>query len=202
VFSDSAGEPSRPSGTTLLFFGLVRAYKGLDVLVRSLPAIAARVPDVRLVVAGDPVDPVEPVRRLADELGVGDRVEWRLRFLDEQEIAPVMQEATLVVLPYRKIDSSGVLATALGHGRPVVVTDVGGLPDPILDFGAGRIVPADDPAALAEACADLLSDDEALAEAFEGVQAACRALTWDAAAAAHEQVYREVVSAHARSGGA
>jgi glycosyltransferase involved in cell wall biosynthesis len=95
------------------------------------------------------------------------------------------------VLPYRKIDSSGVLATALGHGRPAVVTDVGGLPDPIRGFGAGRVVPPDDPAALAAACAELLTDDAALAEAFHGTEAARRALTWDAAAAAHEEVYEQ-----------
>jgi 2-deoxystreptamine N-acetyl-D-glucosaminyltransferase/2-deoxystreptamine glucosyltransferase len=104
-----------------------------------------------------------------------------------------MAEATLVALPYRKIDSSGVLATALGHGRPAVVTDVGGLPDAIRDFGAGRVVPPNDPPALAAAIRELLAEDE-LAKAFEGAEAARRALTWDAAAAAHEAVYREVAA--------
>ena len=105
-----------------------------------------------------------------------------------------MEEATLVALPYRKIDSSGVLATALGHGRPAVVTDVGGLPDPIRDFGAGRVVPPDDVAALAAACADLLSDDAALREAFHGTEKARQALTWEAAAAKHEAVYEQARS--------
>ena len=77
--------------------------------------------------------------------GVADRVEWRLGFLPDEQIPQLMAEATLVALPYRKIDSSGVLATALGHGRPAVVTDVGGLPDAIRDFGAGRVVPPERP---------------------------------------------------------
>jgi glycosyltransferase involved in cell wall biosynthesis len=98
-----------------------------------------------------------------------------------------------VALPYRKIDSSGVLATALGHGRPAVVTDVGGLPDAIRAFGAGRVVPPNDAPALAAAIRELLAEDE-LAKAFEGAEAARRALTWDAAAAAHEAVYREVAA--------
>ena len=133
-----SGVPAAPpSGRTILFFGLIREYKGLDVLLRAL----ADVPDARLVVAGDPLDPVEPLQRLAAGLGVADRVEWRLGFLPDEQIPQLMAEATLVALPYRKIDSSGVLATALGHGRPAVVTDVGGLPDAIRDFGAGRVVP-------------------------------------------------------------
>jgi glycosyltransferase involved in cell wall biosynthesis len=174
-----------PSGSTIVFFGLIRAYKGLDVLLRALPEI----PTARLVVAGDPVDPVEPLRRLADGLGLADRVEWRLGFLPDEQIAPLMQEATLVAVPYRKIDSSGVLATALGHGRPAVVTDVGGLPDAIREFGAGRVVPPGDHAALAAATNELLTDESALEQAFRGAQAARRELTWDAAAAEHEAVY-------------
>ncbi|MBD0339254.1 MAG: glycosyltransferase, partial [Thermoleophilia bacterium] len=86
-----------PRGRRLLFFGLIRRYKGLDVLVRALAAI----PDATLVVAGDPLDPVEPVRALAEELGVSERIEWRLGYLPEDEVGALMREATLAVLPYR-----------------------------------------------------------------------------------------------------
>ncbi|MFN2471669.1 MAG: glycosyltransferase family 4 protein [Gaiellaceae bacterium] len=181
-------EPEPPCGETLLFFGLIRDYKGLDVLVRALVDL----PGARLLVAGDALDPVGPVRALADELGVSGRVEWRLGFVPDAAIPAVMREATVVVLPYRKIDSSGVLATALGHGRPVVVSNVGALPDAVRDFGAGRVVPPDDPGALAAACGELLGDGEALRRAWEGALAARSALTWDAAAVEHERVYREI----------
>jgi glycosyltransferase involved in cell wall biosynthesis len=186
---ESGVEATPPSGRTILFFGLIRDYKGLDVLLRAL----ADVPDARLVVAGDPLDPVEPLQRLAAGLGVADRVEWRLGFLPDEAIAPLMAEATLVALPYRQIDSSGVLATALGHGRPAVVTDVGGLPDAIREHGAGSVVAAGDPQAFAAALRDLLEEDN-LAKAFAGAQEARHALTWDAAAAAHEAIYREVAA--------
>jgi glycosyltransferase involved in cell wall biosynthesis len=184
---ESGVEAQPPEGATILFFGLIREYKGLDLLLRALREL----PQARLVVAGDPLDPVEPLQRLAAELGVGERVEWRLGFLPEEEIPRLMHEATLVAVPYRKIDSSGVLATALGHGRPAVVTDVGGLPDAICEYGAGRVVPPEDAPALAAAIGELLAPD-ALASAFEGAQAARRALTWDAAAAQHESVYEEI----------
>ena len=190
VFDDPGGPaPAAPNGTTLLFFGLIREYKGLDVLLRALPEIAQRVPDARLVVAGDPIDPVEPLQTLAAELGVAERVEWHLRFVPREEVAALMAAATVAVLPYRQIDASGVLADALGHGRPAVVSDLGQVGETVRRFGAGAAVPPEDPAALAAACIHLLRDREALAAAFAGVERARAALTWDAAAEAHERLY-------------
>lgn len=186
VFDSSAQEPSPPNGTTLLFFGLLRAYKGVDVLIRALPSI----PEARVVIAGDPLEPVEPLQRLADEKGVSDRIEWRLGFLPDAEIAELLHEAAAVVLPYRHAGSSGVLATALGHGRPVVVSDIGGLAENVRDYGAGRVVPPEDPERLAEACRSLLAD---LGPAYQGALRARAALGWDAAAEAHERVYGELV---------
>ncbi len=187
-----------PHGSTLLFFGLIRRSKGLDLLIRALPAIARDVPDVRLVVAGDPIEPAEPFQELARELGVAERIEWRLRFLPEDEIADVMEEAAVVALPYRKIESSGVLATALGYGRPAVVADVGSLGDTVREFGAGAVVPAENPSALAKACATLLADADALARAFRATQTASRMLSWDEAGRAHEHVYEQVLELRRR----
>jgi glycosyltransferase involved in cell wall biosynthesis len=177
VFTDGAPEP--PQGRMLLFFGLLRAYKGLDVLLRALD----RLPDVRLVVAGDPVDPVPR----------DDRVEWRLGFLLEEELETLLRQAAAVVLPYLRTDASGVLATALGHGRPAVVSDVGALGETVRDFDAGEVVPAGDSEALAAAILRLL-EPARLAEAFRGTLAARDALTWDASAEAHERVYEAVCS--------
>jgi glycosyltransferase involved in cell wall biosynthesis len=176
-----------PEGQTLLFFGLLREYKGLDVLVRALPDVH----EARLVVAGDPIDPVEPLMALAAELGVADRIEWRLRFLPDEEVVTLLKAAAAVVLPYRQHDSSGVLATAIGYGRPVVVTDVGSLGEIVGEFGAGKVVPPDDAAALAQACNEVLKPDE-LGRAAAGARAAAAALTWDAAAEAHERLYEEI----------
>ena len=119
------------------------------MLVRALPEM----PEARLVVAGDPLDPVEPARALAADLGVADRIEWHLRFIPDDEVVTLMESAAVVVLPYRQHDSSGVLATAIGYGRPVVVTDVGSLGEivrvpeiEVADLGA---IDTDDPEELA-----------------------------------------------------
>lgn len=173
-----------PQGRTLLFFGLIRRYKGLDVLVRAL----AELPDARLVVAGDPLDPVEPVQELAAELGVADRIDWRLGYLPQEEVERLMAESTLAVFPYRSGESaSGALATALGNGRPAVVTDV--LGETVEEYGAGLVVPPEDPEALAAAIRRLLDDPGALDRAFRGTEAGRRGLSWSASAEAHERLY-------------
>src|SRR2546423_10119453 len=114
-----------PQGRTLLFFGLIRDYKGLDVLLQALPDIKG----ARLVVAGDPVDPVPRTS--------GD-VDWRLRFIPEKEVRQLMTEAAPVVLPYRRLDSSGVPATPIGYPTPVVVTRVGPPGGIVREVGAGQ----------------------------------------------------------------
>jgi glycosyltransferase involved in cell wall biosynthesis len=168
-----------PTGRTLLFFGLIREYKGLDVLLRAM----AQMPDVRLVVAGDPVDPVA----IVDD----ERIEWRLHFVPEDEIKELMTQAAGVVLPYRQLDSSGVLATAIGYRRAVVVTDVGSLGEIVREFDAGEVVQPDDADALAAACLRLL-EPARLAEATAGAIRAADELTWAKSAAAHEHLYQEI----------
>ena len=189
----SSTEVEPPSGSTLLFFGLIRRYKGLDVLVSALPEIRRRVPETRLVVAGDPLEPIEPVLELASSLGVSDAIDWRLGFVPDSEIAPLLASAAALVLPYREIESSGVLALAFGHGRPAVVSDLGAVGDAVREFGAGRAVTPEDPAALAEACTTLLTDPLELHRAFEGALRARAELTWEAAARAHEELYEGLV---------
>ncbi|MGH3104469.1 MAG: glycosyltransferase family 4 protein [Gaiellaceae bacterium] len=171
-------------GRTVLFFGVIRPYRGL---ADALAAIE-RVDDVRLIVAGDPVENVDGYRARAP-----GRVDWRLGYLPEHEVDRAHGEATLAVFPYRpEIDQSASMARALGAGVPVVTYDVGGLAEPVRAFGAGRVVPAGDVDGLAEAIRSLLGDAEALAAARAGAERARQALTWDAAAEAHLAVYREL----------
>lgn len=183
-----------PGGRTLLFFGLIRGYKGLDVLVRAL----ARIPDARLIVAGDPLDPVEPAQDLARELGVDDRIDWRLGYLPDGEVAALMREATITVFPYRGggASASGPLATAFGHGRPAVVSEV--LGEMVTEYGAGLVAPTGDPEAFADAINRLLDDPAALAEAFRGTERARAALSWGPIAEAHEALYAELTAKVAR----
>jgi glycosyltransferase involved in cell wall biosynthesis len=169
-------------GATLLALGVIRPYKGLADAIE----VTRRLPGARLVVAGDPAMPL-------DELRSAERVEWRLGFLPVTELDTVLSQATVAVFPYRaELDQSGALLQALGAGVPAVVYDVGGLPEPILAYGAGRVVPAGDVAAFTEAVSELLSDREALAAARAGAERARTELTWDASAVRHLALYREL----------
>ena len=138
---------------------------------------------------GDPRIPLAELR----ERG-GDRVEWRLGYLGPSELEQALAEATVAVFPYRdELDQSGALLQALGAGVPAVVYDVGGLGEVVTRFSAGRVVPAGDVASLSRALGALLDDPDELAAAREGAERARETLTWDAAAAAHLDLYQELV---------
>jgi glycosyltransferase involved in cell wall biosynthesis len=178
-------DPGRSDdGRTVLALGVIRPYKGLADAI----AAVGRHDDVRLLVAGDPMEPVGRYRAAA-----GDRAEWRLGYLPEQEVDRALAEATVAVFPYRaELDQSGALLRALGAGVPVVAYDVGGLAEPVEAFAAGRVVPAGDVEALAAAIGELLGDRQALEDARRGAERARAELTWDASAAAHLALYREL----------
>jgi glycosyltransferase involved in cell wall biosynthesis len=177
--------PRRDDGRTVLALGMIRPYKGLADAIEAV----RRADGARLLVAGEPLEPVERYRAAA-----GDRVEWRLRYLSPGEVDEALGESTVAIFPYRpEIDQSGALLRALGAGVPAVAYDVAGVAEPVRRFGAGRVVPAGDLAALTAAVDELLGDEAALAQAREGTRRAREELTWEAAAAAHLELYRELL---------
>jgi glycosyltransferase involved in cell wall biosynthesis len=174
--------PRADDGRTLLCLGTIRPYKGLGDAI----AAAKQIHGARLLVAGDPLEPLNGYREQA-----GDVAEWRLGYLPQREIERALGEATVALFPYRpELDQSGALLQALGAGVPAVAYDVGGIAEPIRQFGAGRIVPAGDVDALAAAARELLDDTAALEAARAGAKRARETLTWDRAAAAHLELYR------------
>jgi glycosyltransferase involved in cell wall biosynthesis len=175
----------RDDGRTAVLFGLIRPYKGVEHAVDAV----LRVDGAKLLVAGDPRVPLDEVRRRA-----GERAEWRLGFLPGSEIERALSEATVALFPYRaEIDVSGALLTALGAGLPAIVYDIGGLGEVVGRFGAGAVVEPGDVEGMAAALERILGDADALASARKGAEAAREALTWEASAAAHLELYRELV---------
>jgi glycosyltransferase involved in cell wall biosynthesis len=171
--------PRSDDGRTVLALGVIRGYKGLGDAIAALGG-------ARLLVVGDPLEPIEPYRDAAR----GKDVEWRLGYLPETEIDRALGEATVAVFPYRpELDQSGALLRALGAGVPVVAYDVGGIAEPVRRFDAGRVVPAGDVEALAAAVEDVLADPE---PARTGARRARDELTWDRSARAHLDLYEEI----------
>jgi len=202
----------------VLFFDLLRPYKGLDLLLDAWRQVGSvrlgagargaelepgveserggRDGDAELWIVGMPrmqLAPLLDAARVAERAGAG-RVRFLPRFVSDVETAAFMRRADLVVLPYREIDQSGVLFTALAAGRPLLLSDAGGFPE-IAATGAARTTPAGDADALAAALAELLGDGAALRDmAARAASAATGRYSWPAIAAAHLGLYEALCS--------
>ncbi len=171
----------------VLFFGYLSPYKGVDVLVRAF----AQVEGAELWVVGVPRIDMEELRALAD--AAPGRVRFISRFVEDTELPALFRRADLVVLPYREIDQSGVLYTALAFGRPLVVSRVGALPELADRHDAAVAVPPGDEEALAQAIVRLLADaSERERLAAAAAHAARTEYSWDEIARRHLELYREL----------
>jgi glycosyltransferase involved in cell wall biosynthesis len=164
----------------VLCFGLMRPYKGIDVLLEAWRGIE----DAELWVVGLPKMDLAPLRAAAPP-----NVRFVPRFVGDDEIPAFFRRADLVVLPYREIDQSGVLFTALAFGAPLLLTAVGGFPE-VAATGAAELVAPGDAPALHAALARLLADPAARERlAAAGRAAASGIYSWDAIAARHLALY-------------
>jgi glycosyltransferase involved in cell wall biosynthesis len=183
------GDLEGAEGPVVLFFGLLRPYKGLDVLLDAF----AEVTGAELWIVGNPRIDVEPLRRRAAELP--GRVRILPRFVDEAEIPAIFRRADLVVLPYLDAEHSGVLYTGLAFGKPLVLSAVGGFPE-VAEAGAARLVPPGDTATLAATLEELIGDESARAElAAAATRAAAGPFSWDEAARRTLDLYRDLLEA-------
>jgi len=174
-------------GPVILFFGLLRPYKGIDVLLEAF----RRVEGAELWVVGNPRMDVGPLRRLAEQ--APGRVRFVTRFVEDAEIPSIFRRADVVALPYRDIEQSGVLYTGLAFGKPMVLTDVGGFPE-LGEQGIARVVPREDQAALAAALEELVKDDAARDQLAATTRAAAAGpYSWDAVAHQTLALYEELL---------
>jgi glycosyltransferase involved in cell wall biosynthesis len=188
------GELAGAEGPVILFFGLLRPYKGLDVLLRAF----ADLEGAELWIVGNPRMDVEPLRRLAAE--ARGRVRFLTRFVEEAEMPPIFRRADVLVLPYRDAEHSGVLYSGLAFGKPMVLSAVGGFPE-VAAEGAARLVAPEDPQALHKALQELLADEAARTELSEAaLQAAAGPFSWDRAARLTLELYRELLEDGPRAG--
>lgn len=142
----------------ILFFGNIRPYKGLDILIQAMPDLRKRVPEARLIIAGQTMGSFEPYENLIRELNLQSCVETRFGYIPDEEIPALLQSAAVAALPYRDIDQSAALMVMVAYGKAIVATRVGGIPEVIRDGETGLLVPPNDPRALTDAVAGLLLD--------------------------------------------
>jgi glycosyltransferase involved in cell wall biosynthesis len=184
-------ELAEVEGPVVLFFGLLRPYKGADLLIEAFHDVEG----AELWMVGMPRMPLEPLRELASE--VRGRVRFIPRFIDDSEIPAFFRRADIVALPYREIDQSGVLFTALAFGKPIVLTSVGGFAE-VAARGAARGVPPNAPVELAAALQELIDKPEErdrLARA--AAEAAAGDYSWDSIARRTMSLYRALLDGRA-----
>ncbi|MBI4429725.1 MAG: glycosyltransferase [Ignavibacteriales bacterium] len=134
----------------LLFFGYVRKYKGLGVLLRAMPGILKQL-DARLLIVGEFYEEEKTYRRQIAQLGLEKKITVQSGYVPNEKISPYFSVCDVVVLPYLSATQSGIVQIANHFDKPVIVTNVGGLGQDVLDGKTGIVVPPKDPEALAEA---------------------------------------------------
>ena len=179
-------------GKIILFFGNIREYKGLDVMLEAFSYVIDEVNNVLLVIAGYPWVKWEKYEELIEKNNLNKNIKLFLEFIPSDEAKYFYYASDLFVLPYREFMSqSGAGAVALAFEKPLIVTDVGGLPELVKD--KNFVVEPNNPRALAEKILLALGDDELLKKLSEDSRDLAEEYSWDKIAEKTIEVYRCVL---------
>ena len=169
----------------LLFFGFIRDYKGLDVLIRTLALLDD---GYCLLVGGEVYGDFAPYEELIRETGTGNRIVRHIRYIDDGEVPDFFAAADVCVLPYKSATQSGITSIAFHFERPVIATDVGGLKETVVHGETGLVAAAPEPALLAEQVRSYF--EQSLGEQFvQRIRELKRRLSWESLAAAVVRLY-------------
>lgn len=174
----------------ILFFGRIWDYKGLKYLIEAEPLISREIEDIKIVIAGHGDD-----FEKYDKLMVNrDKYEIYNEFIPNEKIPELFSRASIVVLPYTDASQSGVVPLAYAFKKPVIVTDVGSLPEVVDNGKTGFIVPPCDAKAIAKAVVAILKDEKLQHEmGANSYQKAVTELAWDSIAANTIEVYKKAI---------
>jgi glycosyltransferase involved in cell wall biosynthesis len=174
-------------GPVILFFGLLRPYKGLDTLLEAFRAVSG----AELWIVGNPRVDLAPLQAMARRCQ--GKVRFLSRFVEDAEIPAIFRSADMIALPYRDAEHSGVVYTALAFGKPLILSSVGGFPELASRHGAARIVPPENPGELAGAMFELIEDESERANLGAAARRAAETeFSWDAVASQTLGLYEEL----------
>ena len=170
----------------LLFFGFIRAYKGLDILLEALADIRVAALPIKLIIAGEFYEDAAPYEALIQKYQLAERIIRATNFIPNGEVVNYFCAADLIVQPYKNATQSGVSQIAYHFGRPMLVTDVGGLAELIPAGVVGYVVPPA-PGAIADAIVDFYANQRE--EAFAaGARQEAKKFSWDVLVGALKEV--------------
>jgi len=176
------------NGTTVLFFGIVRKYKGLMYLVQAMPKILMRL-DATLLVVGEFWDSKDKYLECIRRLGIKNNVRIIDRYVPNEEVALYFSAADLVVLPYVSATQSAIVQIAYRFNKPVITTNVGGLPDVVENEKTGLVVEPRNSDAIADAIISYF-DDGKEATFVENIKKVKTKFSWDNVSATIEELTR------------
>lgn len=123
----------------VLFFGLIRKYKGVGLLIEAIAVLKNQIPDLRVLIVGEPYISIKPYLKQTKELGVEEIISFHTSYVEDKDIGVWFSACDCIVQPYQAASQSGITPMALHYQRPMVVTDVGGLSEEI-DMPIAKIV--------------------------------------------------------------
>lgn len=174
----------------LLFFGMIRKYKGLDLLYRALSNKQLKEKNIKLIVAGEFYEEKGDYEKLANQYGIADKLIIIDKFIPDDEVKYYFSASDLVIQPYRSATQSGITQIAYHFHRPMLVTNVGGLPEIVPDKKVGYVTPVD-PIAIAEAILDFY-ETEKLTVFEKNIEEEKKRFTWEAMVKGIEELVNRI----------
>ncbi len=172
----------------LLFFGFIRKYKGLDIILRAMPELIKKYPKLVLVVAGESYSGEDDFRALIKELAIPDaNLKLFTDYIPNDDVPLYFSAANVAVLPYRSATQSGIVQIAYNFDLPVIATDVGGLAEIVIDGVCGLIAPQPTPEAVAKEIVNYF-DNNLESKLREGVREEKKKYSWESFAEGVEQI--------------
>lgn len=165
-----------PGKRTLLFFGLIREYKGLDLLLEAFEMLDPT--EYQLIIAGEPYGSFDRYQALIDTLSPEHKVHCRLSYIKDSEVAQYFSGSDLCVLPYRSATQSGVSAISFHFELPMLVTDTGGLKETIADKGTGLLAREISPEAVKEGIEAYFASPQLMQSCIENIRKEKQRLSW------------------------
>ena len=164
-----------PDKKNILFFGLIREYKGLDILLEAFRKLDD---SYQLIIAGEPYGSFEKYQSIIDSLPGKDRIFMNLKYIKDSEVTDYFSAADLAVLPYRSATQSGISSVSYHFEVPMIVTDVGGLKETIGDRGTGIVAPVGTPEAIAKEIENYFSDPKIAENCIINIRKEKERLSW------------------------
>lgn len=164
-----------PDKRTLLFFGLIRDYKGLDILLEALSQLDDR---YQLIIAGEPYGSYDKYEKIIRERNLQSRIHTCLEYIPDGRVSPYFSAADVCVLPYRSATQSGISSVSYHFEVPLITTDVGGLRETVADRNTGLVVPPSQPQAIAQAIERYFDDPNLRPQLVEGIRLEKERLSW------------------------